>query len=147
MAQDDLKLMRAKSASKKASHNSRVLNEHPWYNEFVNRVVSLSGAKADLAAFEQQLIDQIRGWVYNSASYSRMVSPSKRCIEDQIPFKERMLINIMKTIPKHVFGTDEIQRILRFLKSKENVPEREFVDAIERSGQVYSAVAFSPQSA
>ncbi len=70
-----------------------------------------------------------------------------RCIEDKIPFKKRMLINIMKTIPKHVFGTDEIQRILRFLKNKENIPEREFVEAIERSGQVYSAVAVSSQAA
>jgi hypothetical protein len=52
----------------------------------------------------------------------------------------------MKTIPKHVFGTDEIQRILRFLKNKENIPEREFVEAIERSGQVYSAVALPSQS-
>jgi hypothetical protein len=65
---------------------------------------------------------------------------SYSCLEDAIPFRKRTLINLMKTIPKHVFGTDEIQRILRFLKTKENIPERDFVEAIERSGQVYSAV-------
>jgi hypothetical protein len=63
MAQDDLKSMRAKSASKKAVHYSHVLKEHPWYNEFVSRVVIISGTKADTAVFEKQLIDQIRGYV------------------------------------------------------------------------------------
>jgi hypothetical protein len=61
MASDDLKSMRAKSASKREAHYSAVLKEHPWYNEFVSRVVSLSGVKADIVQFEQQLIDQIRG--------------------------------------------------------------------------------------
>ena len=42
----------------------------------------------------------------------------------------------MRTIPKDDFPTDEIQRILRFIKMKEEITERDYLEAVELSGQI-----------
>ncbi len=122
--------MRSKASALKAAEHIKILNQHPWYNEFLAKIVNLNSAKSDLARFEKQLVDQITVYLYHTSNACRY-------IQDGIPFKRAAIVDIIKTIPKSIFGSEEIQRILRFLKAKENISERDYVEAVEKAGQTY----------
>ena len=124
--------MRTKAAALKTAEHAKILKEHPWYNEFLAKIVNLNATKSDLALHEKQLVDQITGFVF----LIRVLKPNSY-IEDRVPFKRSSIVNIIKTIPKNAFASEEIQRILRFIKAKENISERDYVEAVEKAGQTY----------
>ena len=49
-------------------------------------------------------------------------------------FKKSVFVDIMKTVPPSVFAREEIQRVFRFLKSKESISERDYLEAIDEAG-------------
>lgn len=57
-----------------------------------------------------------------------------RVIVDNKTFKKSVIVNIMKTIPRSIFGREEIQRAFRFIKAKENISERDYLEAVEEAG-------------
>lgn len=63
-----------------------------------------------------------------------------RLIEDQVAFKKQVFITLMKVVSTQDFLTDEIQRIIRFVKQHESITEREYLDAIESSGHAIPLV-------
>ncbi|KAJ3044765.1 hypothetical protein HK097_001378, partial [Rhizophlyctis rosea] len=52
-----------------------------------------------------------------------------------LPINHHTLIQLMKLIPPREFMKDDIQRIFRFLKHHEKISEREYLEAVEMSGQ------------
>jgi hypothetical protein len=57
-------------------------------------------------------------------------------IEDKTAFTQAYLINLMKMIPPSAFRRDDVQRILRFVKQHEGIPERDYLEAVEMAGHV-----------
>jgi hypothetical protein len=55
-------------------------------------------------------------------------------ILDKKFFKKSVFVDIMKTVSPSVFAREEIQRVFRFIKSKENISERDYLEAIEEAG-------------
>ena len=112
-----MKSMRNKYNTKALMETSNKLSHHPWYPEFMDKVVNLNGAKTDLTQDQRQLLNEITCY-----------------IQDGIPFKKQLFIDLMKTVPKNVFPSDEIQRIFRFIKTRESISERDYVEAVEIAG-------------
>ncbi len=57
---DDLKAMREKAAIETKITSKTVLAHHPWYNELINKVVVLNGAKRDVTSHENVILNQIK---------------------------------------------------------------------------------------
>ena len=55
-------------------------------------------------------------------------------ILDGRAFRKSAFINIMETIPPSIFTREEIQRAFRFIKAKENISERDYLESVEESG-------------
>ncbi|KAI8852564.1 hypothetical protein BC829DRAFT_414523 [Chytridium lagenaria] len=96
----------------------RVLRQHPWYYELLNKVQT-SSVNGLLKEMEQLLLDRIR------------------CIiEDGRPFTQSVFVQLMRLIPQTEFMNDEIQRIIRFVRVNENINEREYVEAVEMANHM-----------
>lgn len=44
---------------------------------------------------------------------------------------KKVFTDIIRIIPNCEFQKDEIQRIIRFVKQKENISERDYVEAVD----------------
>ena len=54
----DIQSMRKKTEDKMLRDLTRIRNQHPWYQEFMNKVVNLAGSK-EHSVYEKELIDFI----------------------------------------------------------------------------------------
>jgi hypothetical protein len=125
--------MRQSARKEQRSINSEIVNNHPWYNDLINKVVMTGGIRRkrtfylflnneNIASFyELLLIERIRG-----------------IIEDGLEFDQNTFVKILKVLPSHEFNRDEAQRIIRFLKHRISLTERDYVDAVELSGHQIS---------
>ncbi|KAJ3077704.1 hypothetical protein HK102_005026, partial [Quaeritorhiza haematococci] len=93
---DDITNMRQKASGQRKTHLHRILHNHPWFKELLNKVVMTGGIKRKIGEYERLLLNRIRG-----------------IIEDQIPFTQQTYIKMMKVIPTSEFQKEEIQRIIR----------------------------------
>ncbi|ORX41667.1 hypothetical protein BCR36DRAFT_363932 [Piromyces finnis] len=116
-ADDDLKRMRSIVNKELRIEREKVINRHPWYNDMVNKMIYTTGTARQLTETENILFKQI-----------------KNIIEDGIPFSRLTYINILKIIPPSEFMTENIQRMLRFIKQHEPIAERDYMEAVEASG-------------
>ena len=53
--------MRFTSAAEREEHYRKIIDAHPWYKEFLFKVVNMGGNKTTLSKNEETLVDQIRG--------------------------------------------------------------------------------------
>jgi hypothetical protein len=53
--------MRSSSAAEREEYYKTIIDDHPWYNEFLFKVVNMGGNKTALSKNEEILVDQIRG--------------------------------------------------------------------------------------
>ena len=58
-----------------------------------------------------------------------------RTLSLSLPINPHTLIQLMKLIPPREFMKDDIQRIFRFVKQHEKISEREYLEAVDMSGQ------------
>lgn len=114
---DDLNSMRAKSAGEKKTRARTALKAHIWYGELINKVVAINGVRREVTAYETVLLRQLKGY-----------------IEDQILFTKKVFVQFMRILPTKEYQKDEIQRIIRFVKQRENITERDFLEAVELAG-------------
>jgi hypothetical protein len=63
-----------------------------------------------------------------------LIDRIKGIIEDGLEFDQGTFVKILKVLPSHEFNRDEAQRIIRFLKHRISLTERDYVDAVEISG-------------
>jgi len=116
-ADDDLKRMRTIVNNDLKSEREKIIKRHPWYNDMVNKMIYTTGTARELTETENILLRQIRN-----------------IIEDGIPFSRIIYINILKIIPPSEFMSENIQRMLRFIKQHEPIAERDYMEAVEASG-------------
>ncbi|KAJ3038077.1 hypothetical protein HDV00_001038 [Rhizophlyctis rosea] len=64
-----------------------------------------------------------------------VVDRIKSTLELSLPITPHTLIQLMRLIPHNEFMKDDIQRIFRFVKQHERISEREYLEAVEMSGQ------------
>ncbi|TPX72899.1 hypothetical protein SpCBS45565_g00002 [Spizellomyces sp. 'palustris'] len=110
---DDIAAMRNRAEAQRQAEKNRLLQQHPWYNELLNKVV-LNGVKRDMSEYEGLLLNRV-----------------KCVIEDNLPFTQNTFVQLMKIIPTHEFMKDDIQRIIRFVKAHANITEREYLEAMD----------------
>ncbi|KND01519.1 uncharacterized protein SPPG_03318 [Spizellomyces punctatus DAOM BR117] len=113
MCSDDIAAMRNRAEAQRQAEKNRLLQQHPWYNELLNKVV-LNGVKRDMSEYEELLLNRV-----------------KCVIEDNLPFTQNTFVQLMKIIPTHEFMKDDIQRIIRFVKAHANITEREYLEAMD----------------
>ncbi|ORX75365.1 hypothetical protein BCR32DRAFT_237377 [Anaeromyces robustus] len=116
-ADDDLQRMRTIINNDLRAEREKIIKRHPWFNDMVNKMVYTTGTNRQLSETENILLRQI-----------------KNTIEDGIPFSRITYINILKIIPPSEFMSENIQRILRFIKQHEPIAERDYMEAVEASG-------------
>jgi len=122
-ADDDLQRMRTIVNNDLKLERERIIKKHPWYNDMVNKIIYTTGSARELSETENILLRQIRN-----------------IIEDGIPFSRISYINILKIIPPSEFMSENIQRILRFIKQHEPIAERDYMEAVEASGHSMKVV-------
>ncbi|KAJ3411130.1 hypothetical protein HDV05_002694 [Chytridiales sp. JEL 0842] len=112
---DDIAVMRQRAAMQRKAEKVKAVRMHRWYNELCAKVNATNGARSmQVSEFEELLLSRIR------------------CnIEDNLPFTQQTLVQLMKLIPASEFMKDDIQRIIRFVKQHENFSEREYLDAVD----------------
>ncbi|KAJ3321637.1 hypothetical protein HDV06_004052 [Boothiomyces sp. JEL0866] len=123
---DDLNTMRQKAHEEKRDARKKLIESHPWFNELINKVVVLNGVKRDVTPAESIILDHIRG-----------------LIEDQVRFTKQVFLHLIRLLPTKDFLKDEVQRIIRFVKSHEIITERDYLEVVELSGHAiqFEAVA------
>ena len=52
--------MRDKAQSEKLIYDQKILDDHPWYSEFISKV--MVSVKGELSRYETLLIDEIKGY-------------------------------------------------------------------------------------
>lgn len=109
----DLDNMRSRAETQCHFEKNNILKSHSWFNDLLNKIVS----KRKIGHYEQLLIDRVRG-----------------VVEDGLDFSQATFVKILKVIPTDEFTTDEIQRIIRFIKQHETISERDYIEAIELAG-------------
>lgn len=57
---NDIKVMRKKTEKESRLKSKRILANHAWYNELINKVVVLNGAKREVTPQEMVILDQIK---------------------------------------------------------------------------------------
>ncbi|KAI9098825.1 hypothetical protein DFS34DRAFT_619088 [Phlyctochytrium arcticum] len=119
MFTDDVSAMRRRADAQRTKEKDRLLRQHPWYNELLNKVV-LNGVKREISEYEALLLNRV-----------------KCVIEDNLSFTQNTFVQLMKVLPTHEFMQDDIQRIIRFVKTHGNISEREYLEAIEMAGHTY----------
>ncbi|KAL7752797.1 hypothetical protein RI367_001799 [Sorochytrium milnesiophthora] len=124
----DMENMRRKAASQRLTEKTRLLHQHPWYGDLINKVVYGNGTKKELTPSEHKLLKRVRSIAHS-------------LIGDHVPFDKVEFAKLMKLVPPHDFMKDEVQRILKFLKQNCGLSELDFLDAIESSGQMLVAAA------
>ena len=90
------------------------VEKHPWYKDLVNKVIIVGGIERRVTSPEKLILSQI-----------------KRVIEDELPFNKSDLINIFRCVPTSEFVKDEVQKIIRFVKTHETIPEKDYFEALE----------------
>lgn len=59
MFSDDITYMRRRAEAVRRAEKNRLLRQHPWYNELLNKVV-MNGAKRDMSEYEQRLLSRVK---------------------------------------------------------------------------------------
>lgn len=101
--------MRDLSSAERAKRAKELVDSHPWFNELINKVVILNGVQRDVTISESIILNQIQ-----------------RMVEDETRFTKSAFNQIIRLLPTREFMKDEIQRIVRFVKSHETISERGF---------------------
>ncbi|KAJ3269117.1 hypothetical protein HDV01_001851 [Terramyces sp. JEL0728] len=114
---DDLNTMRQKAHEERREVRKKLIETHPWFNELITKVVVLNGVKRDVTPAESIILDHIRG-----------------LIEDQVRFTKQVFLHLIRLLPTKDFLKDEVQRIIRFIKSHEIITERDYLEVVELSG-------------
>jgi hypothetical protein len=57
---EDLKSMRKKAVAETKLNAKKVVENHPWFNELVTKVVVLNGAKRDVTPQETIILEELR---------------------------------------------------------------------------------------
>ena len=52
--------MRDKAHSEKSISDQKILHDHPWYSEFISKV--MVSVKGELSRYELLLIDEVKGY-------------------------------------------------------------------------------------
>jgi hypothetical protein len=52
--------MRQKATEEKKTLKKQILDQHPWYNELINKVVVLNGVQRVVTSHEQIILDHIK---------------------------------------------------------------------------------------
>jgi hypothetical protein len=55
--------MRQKATDEKKSFKKQILDQHPWYNELINKVVVLNGVQRVVTPHEQIILDHIKKYM------------------------------------------------------------------------------------
>lgn len=132
---EDLKSMRKKAAAETKLKAKKVVENHPWFNELVTKVVVLNGAKRDVTPQETIILEELRRYAANILFFIPLVfSYMYRIIEDQSKFTKQVLYNLVRLLTTKEFLKDDIQRIIRFVKQHEAVTERDYIEAVEMAG-------------
>ncbi|KAJ3129909.1 hypothetical protein HK098_007663 [Nowakowskiella sp. JEL0407] len=110
---DDIAKMRKSADAQKRKEKQKILENHPWYFDLINKIVAVNGKKPAYSA-EEMLISRIRG-----------------IIEDHIPFTKGTFVHLLKVVPASDLNKDDVQRIIRFVKQREGISERDYVEAMD----------------
>lgn len=55
--------MREKAHEERKLARKQMIDDHPWYNELINKVVVLNGAQRQVTSHEKVILDHIRKYV------------------------------------------------------------------------------------
>ncbi|KAI9003730.1 hypothetical protein BC832DRAFT_615443 [Gaertneriomyces semiglobifer] len=113
---DSIKRMRQQTHKLERNEREHRLKHHPWWSELAK--LSQAKARSEKETTERNLLSRI-----------------KAMIEAGETFTPATFVQLMKVIPQHEFMRDEVQRVLRFVKQHESISEREYLEAVEMSGQ------------
>ncbi|KAJ2994652.1 hypothetical protein HDV02_001391 [Globomyces sp. JEL0801] len=114
---DDLTTMRCKANEERRNNRKHLIDSHPWYNELINKVVVLNGVQREVTPHESVILEHLRG-----------------LIEDQVRFTKHTFLHLIRLLPTRDFLKDEVQRIIRFVKSHETITERDYLEIVEQAG-------------
>lgn len=128
--------MRRKATSEIKNEAKKIVENHPWYNELVNKVVVLNGAKREVTPQETIILQEIKRYVNIICKDGLLIRCTcrNRLIEDQSKFTKQVFYNLIRLLPSKEFLKDDIQRIIRFVKQHEMISERDYIDAVEMAG-------------
>jgi hypothetical protein len=113
----DMANMRAGAEARRTAKKSMHLRTHPWFKELLHKVVMVH-ARRDVSDIEKFIIQLV-----------------KRYVEAGTRFNKPIFIQLLSAIPAAEFGKEEVQTILRFIKLKDEISERDYVDAMEAAGR------------
>lgn len=116
---DDLEDMRVETELlRKREVQIRVIG-HPWFKEMCHKLIELTGRERYMSKYERLFVDRVRCYV-----------------EDQTPFDKYTLSSLFRLFPTKEIMKEDIQKYVRYIKSSENISEKEYLMALEMAGHV-----------
>lgn len=103
----------------------RKLAGHKWYAELASKLLyPPSGIpKRALSSYEELTVKRLVNMVVNDMPLNTVAGFARLC----------------KSIPPKAFASEDIQRLVRFIKSKEKISEQDYLTALELAGHATSA--------
>lgn len=126
MYSSDLEQMRNVARKKLLEKRRRQLRRHAWYHEML-RVATCNGLRQRITDCERRLIDQVRVLIGDVGDVERTEFPG-----------------LLREIPGAEFQREEVQRLIKFLKTSLQVSELEYLDALEESGHMAATTVMTP---
>ncbi|RKO98609.1 hypothetical protein CXG81DRAFT_28583 [Caulochytrium protostelioides] len=113
----DLGIMRQTTEAETRAWRERNLRDHPWWHHLLSKTVHVGGVKREISNHEATLMNTIQEF-----------------IELNIDFSPAVLAQLLHVVPADALPTEDIQRILRYIKGVLKITERDWLKVIAASG-------------
>ncbi|KAI9225122.1 hypothetical protein BC828DRAFT_371594 [Blastocladiella britannica] len=159
----DLEHMRSAAATHRLQERNKTLRLHPWYNELLRIVFGSTSPSSNTpggletpggAPVPFPTTTTTQGSPgRNGGTPRKAICEAERILlvrvrsllGDNVPIDKVEFIRMLKLVPRAEFMTDSVQKVVKFLRQRMGISELEYLDAIELSGHMMSAIPGSAQ--